>query len=60
MRKDFDDLFQPPKGVPPPGKHDFHMHTDPTAKIPHRQPHRMTQSEREELEVQIKKLLANG
>jgi len=60
VRKDFDDLFQPPKGVPPSGRHDFRINTDPTAKIPHRQPYRMTQSEREEFEVQIKKLLANG
>jgi len=57
---DFDDLFQPPRGVPPPGEHDFGIHTDPTAKIPHRQPYRMTQSKRKEFEVQIKKLLANG
>jgi len=57
---DFDDLFQPPRGVPPPGEHDFRIHTDPTGKILHRQPYRMTQSERKEFEVQIKKLLANG
>jgi len=60
IRKDFDDLFQLPKGVPLPEKHDFRIHTDPTAKIPHRQLYRMTQSEREEFEVQIKKSLANG
>jgi len=60
IRRDFDDLFQPPHGVPPPGEHDFRIHTDPTAKIPHCQPYRMTQSERKEFEVQIKKLLANG
>jgi len=59
IRRDFDDLFQPPRGVPPPGEHDFHIHTDPTAKIPHCQAYRMTQSERKEFEVQIKKLLAN-
>ena len=40
--------------------HHFRIHTDPTAKIPHWQPYQMTQSEREEFEVQIKKLLANG
>jgi len=60
IRRDFDDLFQPPKGVPPASKHDFRIITDPTAKIPHRQPYRMTQSEKAEFEVQIKKLLANG
>jgi len=60
IRQEFDDLFQPPKGVPPPGEHDFRIHTDPTAKVPHRQPYRMTQSERAEFEVQIRKLLANG
>jgi len=60
IRRDFDDLFQPPCGVPPPGEHDFRIHTDPRAKIPHCQPYRMTQSERKEFEVQIKKLLANG
>jgi len=60
IRQDFDDLFQPPRGVPPPGEHDVRIHTDPTAKIPHRQPYRMTQSERKEFEVQIKKLPANG
>jgi len=60
IRRAFDDLFQPPRGVPPPGEHDFRIHTDLTAKIPHRQLYRMTQSERKEFEVQIKKLLANG
>jgi len=58
--QDFDDLFQPPSGVPPPGDHDFRIYTDPMAKIPHRQLYRMTQSERMEFEVQIKKLLTNG
>jgi len=60
IRRDFDDLFQPPGGIPPPGEHDFRIHNDPTAKIPHRQPYRMTQSERNEFEVQIKKLLEKG
>jgi len=60
IRRDFDDLFQPLRGVPPPGEHDFHIHTAPTAKIPPHQPYRMTQSERKEFVVQIKKLLANG
>jgi transposase InsO family protein len=60
IRQDFNDLFQLPKGVPPPGEHDFRILTDPTGKIPHRQPYRMTLAEREEFEVQIKKLLANG
>jgi len=60
IRRDFDDRFQPLRGVPPPGEHDFRIHTDPTAKVPHYQPYRMTQSERKEFEVQIKKLLANG
>jgi len=32
---DFDDLFQPLSSVPPPGDHDFSIHTDRTAKIPH-------------------------
>jgi len=32
---DFDDLFQPLSGVPPPEDHDFSIHTDRTAKIPH-------------------------
>jgi len=60
IRRDFDNLFQPLCGVPPPGEHDFRIHTNPTVKIPHRQLYRMTQSERKEFEVQIKKLLANG
>ena len=60
IRREFDDLFQAPKGVLPPGEHDFRILTDPTAKIPHHQPYRMTQSERAEFEVQIRKLLANG
>ena len=60
IRQEFDDLFQPPSGVPPPGENNFRIHTDPTAKIPHRQPYRMTQAERAEFEVQIRKLLANG
>jgi len=60
IRRDFDNLFQPPRGVPPPGEHDFRIHTDPTAKIPNCQPYQMTQSKRKEFKVQIKKLLANG
>jgi len=60
IRRDFDDLFQPPSGIPPPGEYDFRIHTDPTAKIPHCQPYRITQSERNEFEVQIKKLLKKG
>jgi len=60
IRRDFDDLFQPPSGIPPPVEHDFQIHTDPTTKIPHRQTYRMTQSERNEFEVQIKKLLKKG
>jgi len=36
IRRGFDDLFQPLRGIPPPGEHDFCIHTDPTAKIPHR------------------------
>jgi len=58
--QDFHDLFQPPTGVPLPEADDFRILSDPTAKIPHRQPYRMTPTEREEFEVQIKKLLANG
>jgi len=60
IKHDFDDLFQPPSGVLPPGEHDFRIDTDPTANIPHRQPYRMTQSERNEFEVQIKRLLEKG
>jgi len=60
IRREFDDLFQPPKAVLPPREHDFHIHTDPTVKVPHRQPYCMTQAERAEFEVQIRKLLANG
>jgi len=59
IHRDFDDLFQPARDVLPPGEHDYRIHTDPTAKIPHRQPYRMTKSKRKEFEVQIKKLLAN-
>jgi len=59
IRREFNDLFQPPKGVPPLGEHDLHIHTDPTAKVPHRKPYCMTQAERAEFEVQIRKLLAN-
>jgi len=39
IHRDFDDLFQPLHSVPPPGSHDFHIHTNPTAKIPYRQPY---------------------
>jgi len=60
IRRVIDHLFQPPRGVAPPEEHDFRIHTDPTAKIQHRQPYRMTQSDRKEFEVHIKKLLANG
>ena len=60
MGRDFGNLFQPLSGIPLPVDHDFRIHTNPTAKIPHRKPYRMTQSERMEFEVQIKKLLANG
>jgi len=56
---DFDNLFQPPSSVPPPGDSDSRIHTDLMAKIPHRQPYRMTQSERMEFEGQIEKLLTN-
>jgi len=58
--QDYQDLFQLPTGVPPPGEDDFRILTDPTAKVPHCQPDRMTPAEREEFEEQIKKLLANG
>jgi len=47
IRQNFHDLFQPPTGVPPPGADDFHILTDPTAKIPHHQPYQMTPTERE-------------
>jgi len=60
IRQDFDDLFQSATGVPPPEEDDFRILTDPTAKIPHRQPYRMTPAEQEEFEERIKKLLANG
>ena len=60
IRWEFDDLFQPAKGVPPSGEHDFHIHMDPIAKVPHHQPYCMTQAERAEFEAQIRKLLANG
>ena len=60
IRQDYQDLFEPPTGVPPPGEDDFHILTDPTAKVPHRQPYQMTPVEHEEFEVQIKNLLANG
>jgi hypothetical protein len=60
VRQAFADLFEPPTGVPPASKHDFRIDTDPTAKPPHRQPYRMSDSERLELETQIAKLLGNG
>jgi transposase InsO family protein len=62
VRKAFADLFEPPKGVPPPASDgsDFRIITDPTARVPHRQPYRMWAAEREEFERQIAKLLANG
>jgi len=59
IRQDYQDLFQPPTGVPPPGEDDFGILTNPTAKVRHRQPYRMTPAEREEFKEQIKKLLAN-
>jgi len=31
IRREFDDLFELPKGVPPPGEHDFRIYMDPTA-----------------------------
>ena len=60
IRQDFDYLFQPPSGVPPPGENDFRILTDPVVKVPHRQQYRMTPAEWEEFEEQIRKLLANG
>jgi len=60
VRKVFADLFEPPRGVAPASKHVFRIETDPTAKLPHRQPYRMSDSERLESETQIAKLLANG
>jgi len=60
IRLEFNDLFQPPKGVLPPGEHNFRIDMDPTGKVRYCQPYRMTQAERAEFEVQISKLLANG
>jgi len=60
VSKAFADLFNPPTGVPPESKHDLRMDTDPTAKPPHRQPYRMSDSEHFEFETRIAKLLANG
>ena len=54
------DLFEEPVGVPPPSKNDFRIRTDPLANAPHRQPYRQSSLEREEYEIQIKKLIANG
>lgn len=45
IRQDFDDLFQSATGVPPPEEDNFRILADPTAKIPHRQPYRMTPAE---------------
>jgi len=39
---------------------DFHIHTDPTVKIPHFQPYYITQAKNSKFEIQIKKLLTNG
>ena len=60
IQPDFDNLFQPQSGALLSGEYDFRIHTDPTAKVPHRQPYQMTQSERNEFELQIEKLLVNG
>ena len=60
IRQYYQDPFQPPTGVPPPGEDDFRILTNPTAKVPHRQPYRMTPAEREQFKEQIKKPLANG
>ena len=60
IRQDFNDLFQRPKGVPPPGKDEFHILTDPTTKLPHYQPYWMTPAEIEEFKKQIKKLYPNS
>jgi len=46
IRQDYQDLFQPPTGVPPPGEDDFCIVTNPTAKVPHHQPYRMTPAKR--------------
>jgi len=51
IRYDFDDLFQSPSGVPPPGEYDFRIHIGPMVKILHRQPYWMTQSELNEFKV---------
>jgi len=50
IRQDSQDLFQPPTGVPPAGGDNFRILTDPTAKVPHHQPYRMTPAKREEFE----------
>ena len=60
VRKAFPDLFEPPTGVPPASKHNFRIDTDSTAKPPHRQPYRMSDSERLVFETQIAKFQANG
>ena len=59
VRQDFTDLFVP---VPQPGEDDFRILTDPTAKILHRQPYRMTAAEREELRHRLQNfwLMANS
>jgi len=45
--------------VPPVSNHYERIATDPTSKPPHRQPYRMSDSERLEFETQIARLLAN-
>ena len=60
VRKAFADLFKPPTGVPPASKPHFRIDTNSTAKLPHSQLYRMSDSERVEIEIQIAKSLANG
>jgi len=56
----FADLFEPPTGVSPASKHNFCINTDPTAKPAHREPDRMSDSERLEFETHVAKLPVNG
>ena len=61
IHQQYDELFQPPKGVPPTNQSTFRIETETIlGGYPYRQPYRQSQREKEEFETQIMKLLENG
>ena len=60
--QEYHDLFpeQLPKGIPPSREVKHHINVEPGSKPPYRPPYRLGPAEQDELEQQIKDLLAQG